>query len=69
MPSSHFAYGDVQTQDRARNIRLLADAPTAMDTNEFTLLYQPQYRLSDHQIIVSPSLKIGPLQTRGLRAN
>ncbi|MCC5810130.1 MAG: GGDEF domain-containing protein [Ectothiorhodospiraceae bacterium] len=50
------AYGDVQTQDRARNIRLLADAPTAMDTNEFILLYQPQYRLSDHQIIGAEAL-------------
>ncbi|MCC5859906.1 MAG: GGDEF domain-containing protein [Ectothiorhodospiraceae bacterium] len=50
------AYEDLKAPDRAKNIRLLTDAPSALDTGQFTLVYQPQYRLADHRIIGAEAL-------------
>lgn len=49
-------YEELPTPDRSRNLRLLADASSAIESGQFVLLYQPQHRLSDNRIIGAEAL-------------
>ncbi len=49
-------YDEIRNPDKQRTIRLLGDAPDALETGQFVLVYQPQVRLADGCVIGAEAL-------------